>query len=148
LSKLEIIHNQSVSSTSVLKEEDPMTKAVLQLPLPSSASFQKRKTDRTSHPLKPVSRQQTQQTNIPARNRHRGVILALQGWNKLQTAKAEVEFHENEGDHFTLEELSERTELSLGTLSNSISAGVSRYTRRVSGRGMPTNKLIERSESL
>lgn len=49
--------------------------------------------------------------------RDRGVILTLHGWDKLQAVKSEAEFQENAGDRFTLEELSERTGLSLRTIS-------------------------------
>ncbi|HEY9657958.1 MAG TPA: hypothetical protein V6C65_05795, partial [Allocoleopsis sp.] len=49
--------------------------------------------------------------------RYRGVVLTVQGWTKFQTAKAQVEFSENAGDRFTLEELSERMGLSLNTIS-------------------------------
>jgi WD40 repeat protein/transcriptional regulator with XRE-family HTH domain len=49
--------------------------------------------------------------------RYRGVILTEQGWNEFQTAKVRVEFADNAGDRFTLEELSERMGLSLNTIS-------------------------------
>jgi WD40 repeat protein/transcriptional regulator with XRE-family HTH domain len=49
--------------------------------------------------------------------RYRGVILSVQGWNKLQAGKIQAEFNENAGDRFTLEELSERTGLSLNTIA-------------------------------
>ncbi|HTL90526.1 MAG TPA: NB-ARC domain-containing protein, partial [Leptolyngbya sp.] len=55
--------------------------------------------------------------SCPKQVRVRGVILTVQGWNKLKTAKSQAEFQENAGDRFTLEELSERSELSLGTVS-------------------------------
>ncbi len=58
-----------------------------------------------------------EQAQVTSRSRERGVILTLYGWNKLQTAKSQVEFEENAGDRFTLEELSERTELSSRTIS-------------------------------
>ena len=41
--------------------------------------------------------------------RNRGVILTIKGWNKLQAAKNEAEFEENDGNRFTLEELRDRT---------------------------------------
>lgn len=54
----------------------------------------------------------------PHKNRsYQGVVLTTQGWNKFQSAKTQVEFEENEGDRFTQEELSERTGLSLTTIS-------------------------------
>src|SRR5919202_1538872 len=49
--------------------------------------------------------------------RYRGVILTVQGWDKLQAAKTQAEFNENAGDRFTLEELSEHTGLSLNTIA-------------------------------
>ncbi len=49
--------------------------------------------------------------------RNRGVILTLQGWEKLQAAIAQVELGENAGDCFTLDELSSRMDLSLNTIS-------------------------------
>jgi WD40 repeat protein/transcriptional regulator with XRE-family HTH domain len=49
--------------------------------------------------------------------RNRGVILTLSGWQKLQNARLELEFRENFGDKYTLEELSERTGLTSVTLS-------------------------------
>jgi hypothetical protein len=48
----------------------------------------------------------------PSRRR-RGVILSLQGWDKFQAAKTQVEFDENTGDSFSLEELSDRTRSAL-----------------------------------
>lgn len=88
-----------------------MTNTALKMPLPSSVYFTKSKVDYTS-------RQQRQQNNLTApRSRERGVILTLQGWHKLQTAKSQAELQENAGDRFTLEELNERTELSLNTIS-------------------------------
>ncbi|WP_242063181.1 NB-ARC domain-containing protein [Nostoc sp. FACHB-892] len=49
--------------------------------------------------------------------RRRGVILTLQGWEKFRDAKTQVEFDENAGDSFSLEELSDRTHLALHTIS-------------------------------
>ncbi|MBD2626489.1 NB-ARC domain-containing protein [Trichormus variabilis] len=54
----------------------------------------------------------------PSRSRRRrGVILTLQGWDKFQFAKTQIEFDENGGDCFSLEELSDRTRLALHTIS-------------------------------
>ncbi|WP_190804841.1 NB-ARC domain-containing protein [Leptolyngbya sp. FACHB-261] len=52
-----------------------------------------------------------------ASKRKRGVILTDQGWSKLIRSRENAEFAENAGEPFTLEELSERTQLSLNTLS-------------------------------
>jgi hypothetical protein len=49
--------------------------------------------------------------------RNRGVILTLQGWDKLQSAKVRTELEENAQSNFTLEELSDRTQLALHTIS-------------------------------
>ncbi|WP_242041242.1 NB-ARC domain-containing protein [Leptolyngbya sp. FACHB-261] len=49
--------------------------------------------------------------------RGRGFILSPQGWQRFQTAKQQAEADETWGKHFTQEELSERTGLSLNTLS-------------------------------
>lgn len=60
--------------------------------------------------------------------RYRGVILTTQGWGKFQAAKIQAEFKENAGDRFTLEELSERMNLSLNTIA------------KVLGRSEPVDK--------
>jgi WD40 repeat protein/DNA-binding transcriptional regulator GbsR (MarR family) len=52
--------------------------------------------------------------------RRRGVILTLKGWDKFQSAKTQAEFDENAGDSFSLEELSDRTQLALHTISRII----------------------------
>jgi class 3 adenylate cyclase len=49
--------------------------------------------------------------------RRRGVILTLQGWNRLQAAKRQIELQENSGNPYTLEELRDRTSLSINTLT-------------------------------
>jgi len=49
--------------------------------------------------------------------RRRGVILSSQGRQKLQRAKAEVEYQEKGGNRLTLEELSGRTKISMDTLT-------------------------------
>ena len=51
------------------------------------------------------------------RKRNRGVILTLAGRRKFQAAKSKTEFEENNGDRFSLEELSSRMQLSLHTVS-------------------------------
>src|SRR5579883_2956271 len=52
-----------------------------------------------------------------ASRRVRGVILSPQGWQKFQAAKQQAEADEAWGKHFTQEDLSERTGLSLNTLA-------------------------------
>ncbi|KYC40485.1 hypothetical protein WA1_25520 [Scytonema hofmannii PCC 7110] len=49
--------------------------------------------------------------------RRRGVILSLAGLNKLQEARYQAEFQDNDGARFTLEELSYRTQLAPFTVS-------------------------------
>ncbi len=49
--------------------------------------------------------------------RVRGVILSPQGWQKFQAAKQQAEADEIWGKHFTQEDLSDRTGLSLNTLA-------------------------------
>lgn len=56
------------------------------------------------------------QMNQQKRRRRRGVILTLQGLEKLQQAKSKAEFQEKSGNRYTLEALSERTGLSMDTL--------------------------------
>lgn len=49
--------------------------------------------------------------------RKRGVILTAQGLNRLQTAKRQLEMQENGGNLYTLEELRDRTSLSINTIT-------------------------------
>lgn len=49
--------------------------------------------------------------------RRRGVILTIQGWNRLQAAKRQLEIQENSGNPYTLEELRDQTKLSINTLT-------------------------------
>jgi NB-ARC domain len=91
-----------------------MTHVELKMVLPSPTSL-KPKTDHSSRQLR--DRTQKHEQTMPPRSRERGVILTLQGWSKLQAAKFQAELQENAGDRFTLEELSGRTVLSLGTIS-------------------------------
>ncbi len=48
--------------------------------------------------------------------RKRGVILTIQGLQKLQAAKTQAEMEDNSGRRYTLEVMSERTNLSVDTL--------------------------------
>jgi AraC-like DNA-binding protein len=52
-----------------------------------------------------------------ARARMRGVILSPIGWQRFQAAKQQAELEEIWGKHFTQENLSARTALSINTLS-------------------------------
>ena len=49
--------------------------------------------------------------------RKRGIILSVQGWQRLEAAKQWSEVQENAGRPYTLDELSERTNISPNTLS-------------------------------
>ena len=60
--------------------------------------------------------------------RYRGVVLTIEGWDKVQAAKTQAEFNENAGNRFTLEELNERMSLSLNTIT------------KVLGRSEPVDK--------
>jgi transcriptional regulator with XRE-family HTH domain len=53
----------------------------------------------------------------PQPKRRRGVVLTLQGWQRLLEAKRQSEIQENFGNAYTLEDLSERTSLSPNTLT-------------------------------
>ena len=68
--------------------------------------------------------------NIQKQRRKRGVILTIQGWQKLQTAKAEAEDCENDGIRYTLEALSFRIGLDSDTLCKVLNRqiGVDRST--------------------
>ncbi|MFB2972496.1 AAA-like domain-containing protein [Aerosakkonema sp. BLCC-F183] len=48
--------------------------------------------------------------------RKRGVILTLQGLQKLEAAKAESESKDNNGNRYTLEQMSDRTRLAINTV--------------------------------
>jgi class 3 adenylate cyclase len=56
-------------------------------------------------------------TGNQPQKRKRGVILTVQGWQRLQSAKRQSEIQDNSGNPYTLEELHERTHLSLNTLT-------------------------------
>ncbi len=49
--------------------------------------------------------------------RNRGLMLTIEGWQKLQDARREVEIQENFGDRYTLEKLSEKTGLAPRTVA-------------------------------
>ena len=49
--------------------------------------------------------------------RKRGVVLTSVGWRKLQEARYQAELEENDGDKYTLEELSDRTQLAPFTVA-------------------------------
>ena len=56
-------------------------------------------------------------TRKPERSRRRrGVILSLQGWQRLQKAQQQSEIERNSGNPYTLEQLNELTSLSPKTL--------------------------------
>lgn len=55
--------------------------------------------------------------NIKITGPKRGLIFTPKGWKKLQDAKHDLEIQEKSGNRFTLEELSERTELDPRTVA-------------------------------
>ncbi|MEP1078490.1 NB-ARC domain-containing protein [Leptolyngbya sp. PL-A3] len=55
-------------------------------------------------------------------SRKRGVVLTAQGLRKLQAARRQAELTDNFGDRYTLEELSERTGISLKTVTKVLEA--------------------------
>jgi WD40 repeat protein len=67
---------------------------------------------------------------MPKATRRRGVVLSLQGQQKLSLARRQSEIQENFGDRYTLEELSDRTRLSLSTVTKVLEArlGVDKQT--------------------
>ena len=70
------------------------------------------------------------QTSRPKHRRKRGVILTPRGLQKLQTARTEAETQQNSGQRYTLEDLSELTELSVDTVMKVLACevGVDRQT--------------------
>lgn len=52
----------------------------------------------------------------PTSRRRRGVILTALGWQKFQAAKSKAEVADHAGERYTLEQLSDRTHLSVDTL--------------------------------
>lgn len=64
------------------------------------------------------------------KSRRRGVILSSTGQRKLEAARRQHEKTQNQGDRFTLEELSEQTQLALSTVTRVLDAqvGVDRQT--------------------
>ncbi|WP_206069873.1 NB-ARC domain-containing protein [Nodosilinea sp. P-1105] len=54
--------------------------------------------------------------------RRRGVVLTPQGQEKLNAARRQMELQDNEGQRFTLEELCDRTQLSLKTITKVLDA--------------------------
>jgi hypothetical protein len=58
--------------------------------------------------------------SITKTTRKRGVILSATGWDKFQKVKRSFEFQDNDGSRYTLEQLSDRTNLSLHTISRII----------------------------
>lgn len=56
-------------------------------------------------------------SSAPKRRRKRGVILTQAGLDRFQAAKASAEYADNQGQRYTLETLSERTEVGIDTLT-------------------------------
>ncbi|QYO64016.1 NB-ARC domain-containing protein [Leptolyngbya sp. 7M] len=55
-------------------------------------------------------------------SRKRGIVLTAEGLRKLQAARRQAELADNFGDRYTLEELSERTGISLKTVTKVLDA--------------------------
>jgi WD40 repeat protein len=55
-------------------------------------------------------------------SRRRGVVLTLQGQQKLQAARRQAEIADNYGDRYTLEEISAKTNISLTTVTKVLEA--------------------------
>ncbi len=64
------------------------------------------------------------------KTRRRGIVLSAVGQRKLETARRQLEKTLHGGDRFTLEELSDRTQLALSTITRVIDAqtGVDKHT--------------------
>ncbi|WP_245894130.1 hypothetical protein [Chamaesiphon polymorphus] len=64
------------------------------------------------------------------KSRRRGVVLSSTGQQKLETARRQFEKAGNNGDRFTLEELSERTQLAVSTITRVLESqiGVDKLT--------------------
>jgi hypothetical protein len=69
----------------------------------------------------------------PPPKRRRGVVLTPGGLEKLNEAKEEAEYQEKRGNRFTLEELSERTALSVDTITKILGGevGVDKQTLKI-----------------
>ena len=64
------------------------------------------------------------------KNRRRGVVLSLTGQRKLEATRRQLEKTVNDGDRFTLEELSQRTQIAVSTITRVVDAriGVDKHT--------------------
>ncbi|MCF2148617.1 NB-ARC domain-containing protein [Desmonostoc muscorum LEGE 12446] len=60
-------------------------------------------------------------TQVPKQKRKRGLILTLEGLQKLQSGKITLEDKENYGNRYTLEDLSERVKVNTVTISKVLS---------------------------
>jgi WD40 repeat protein len=67
---------------------------------------------------------------VARKTRRRGVVLSSSGQQKLEIARRQLEKTGNGGDRFTLEELSQRTQLALSTITRVLDAqiGVDKQT--------------------
>ncbi|HAC64367.1 MAG TPA: serine/threonine protein kinase [Cyanothece sp. UBA12306] len=74
-----------------------------------------------------------QQVKSEKRRRRRGVILTSDGLERLKQAKSEAEYLDNRGNRYTLEALSERTELGVDTLMKvfACESGVDKQTLKM-----------------
>jgi WD40 repeat protein len=58
------------------------------------------------------------------KNRRRGVVLSLSGQRKLEATRRQLEKTVNDGDRFTLEALSERTQIAVSTITRVVDARI------------------------
>lgn len=78
--------------------------------------------------------------------RRRGVVLTLAGQQKLQAARREAEIRDNYGDRYTLEELSEKTGISLNTIAKVLEAEIPVDRQTLDSFFTAFNISLERSD--
>ncbi|PSB44032.1 hypothetical protein [Chamaesiphon polymorphus] len=78
------------------------------------------------------------------KSRRRGVVLSLTGQQKLETARRQIEKAERYGDRLTLDELSERTQLAISTITRVLEAqiGVDKLIWRSLRNAPPLDDLL------
>lgn len=80
------------------------------------------------------------------KNRRRGVVLSSSGQRKLETARRQLEKMSNGGDRFTLEELSERTQLALSTITRVLDGQVGVDKQTLAQFFAAFDLILERSD--
>jgi len=85
--------------------------------------------------------------NPQNQKRNRGLILTREGWQKLQNAKQEWEFQqENSGSKYTLEELSEHAGITPVTFRKVLNREVGVDKQTLVGLFMAFNLELEKSD--